>query len=384
MSIRTPGTAPTLRNDSSSLSANANHGSVQQPLSTRPPGPTVRNNMPGGPSAAGQPVTEPMGVAPALTPHVSLPGNTALSTSGSTPTPLPGQDQALSEETTEQALLSSFKAAAHSVAQLYKDARKHQRAEQAKGYDAALQDFMTFISNHPAIQEKKLRGHSEDDIRRNTSLSVDDIVTFVTNAQSMNRSALAGSEAQQQMQLQQQQHAQAQAQAQHQQQLEQQQQQELQQQQQHQHQQYLQQQQQQQLQQQQQQQQHQQQQQQEHQHQQQLNHGMHQATAGAPGLPPPAPVSIFPNEVFSFAAPIYHPGLDQQGVFPHSGPEGGIGQQMAVDSLKRRYALQDFNMAASRLAPNSARHSSNAISMDGFTFHDQQPPFKRGRRREGE
>ncbi|KAG9320179.1 hypothetical protein KVV02_003009 [Mortierella alpina] len=177
------------------------------------------------------------------------------------------------EESSEQVLLASFKAAALSVTQLYKDSLKHQRAEHAKGYEAALQDFLAFIANHPAVQEKKEQGQSEDEIRQSTSLSVDEIVSFISNA----------------------------------------------------------------------------------------------------------------RDAFTFAAPIFHPGPDQsslQGLY--SGPEGGIGQQMAVDSLKRRYALQDFNIAANRMAAANATRLSNPMNLDAFSaFHDQ-PPFKRGRRREGE
>ncbi|KAG0204049.1 hypothetical protein BGX28_003890 [Mortierella sp. GBA30] len=279
------------------------------------------------------------------------------------------------EESSEQVLLASFKAAALSVTQLYKDSLKHQRAEHAKGYEAALRDFLAFIANHPAVQEKKERGQTEDEIRHSTSLSVDDIVSFISNARSMNCSA-AGNEALQQQQ--QQLHAQEQQHLQQQQILQQQQQQQQQQQ-------YLQQ--------QQQQQQHEQQQQQQqqdhhhhhHQQQPQVNHGLLQTSADVPGLLPPASVPVFPSEAFTFTAPIFHSGLDQtalQGIYP--GPEGGIGQQMAVDSLKRRYALQDFNIAANRMAAANATRLSNPMNMDAFAaFHDQ-PPFKRGRRREGE
>ncbi|KAF9288609.1 hypothetical protein BGZ68_010909 [Mortierella alpina] len=291
------------------------------------------------------------------------------------------QQQQEVEESSEQVLLASFKAAALSVTQLYKDSLKHQRAEHAKGYEAALQDFLAFIANHPAVQEKKERGQSEDEIRQSTSLSVDDIVSFISNARSMNCTA-AGNEAlhHNPHQQQQQQHH---LQAQEQQQL--QQQQILQQQQQQQQQQYLQQQQQEQEQQRQQQQQQQQQEQQSHQNHQQQPHVTLQSSAGAAGLPPPASAPIFPSDAFTFAAPIFHPGLDQsslQGLY--SGPEGGIGQQMAVDSLKRRYALQDFNTAANRMAAANATRLSNPMNLDAFSaFHDQ-PPFKRGRRREGE
>ncbi|KAF9954467.1 hypothetical protein BGZ72_004572 [Mortierella alpina] len=274
------------------------------------------------------------------------------------------QQQQEAEESSEQVLLASFKAAALSVTQLYKDSLKHQRAEHAKGYEAALQDFLAFISNHPAVQEKKERGQSEDEIRQSTSLSVDEIVSFISNARSMNCTA-AGNEALQHQPHQQQQHLHAQEQQQLQQQILQQQQQEQEQQRQ--------------------QQQQQQQEQQNHQSHQQPSHGTLQSSAGAPGLPPPASAPVFPSDAFTFTAPIFHPGLDQsslQGLY--SGPEGGIGQQMAVDSLKRRYALQDFNIAANRMAAANATRLSNPMNLDAFSaFHDQ-PPFKRGRRREGE
>ncbi|KAG0353459.1 hypothetical protein BGZ54_002237, partial [Gamsiella multidivaricata] len=51
------------------------------------------------------------------------------------------QESVAEESSTEQVLLASFKAAALSVTQLYKDSLKHQRAEHAKGYEAALQDL---------------------------------------------------------------------------------------------------------------------------------------------------------------------------------------------------------------------------------------------------
>ncbi|KAI1314775.1 hypothetical protein EDD11_001703 [Mortierella claussenii] len=304
------------------------------------------------------------------------------------------QQQQVSEESTEQVLLASFKAAALSVTQLYKDSLKHQKAEHAKGYEAALQDFLAFIANHPAVQEKKAQGQTADEIRVTTSLSVEDIVTYLTNARSMNCAA-AGNEVQHQQQHQHQQqqlHAQAQAQAQHAHELQLQQQQLLQHQGQHeqqQQQQYLQ---------QQHQHQHQhlqqpQQQQQPHQQQDQnqVAHGLLQSSGDVSGAPTPAPAPLFPSGAFTFTPPIFHSGTDQtsfQSIF--SGPEGGIGQQTAVDSLKRRYALQDFNMAASRMAATNATRLSSPMnmnmnaSMDSFAaFHDQ-PPFKRGRRREGE
>ncbi|KAF9400917.1 hypothetical protein BGZ94_005357, partial [Podila epigama] len=322
-----------------------------------------------------------------------------------------------SDESTEQVLLASFKAAALSVTQLYKDALKHHRAEHSKGYQAALQDFLTFISSHPHVQSKKAQGRSEDEIRQTTSLSIDDIVSFIRNAQSMNCTSAAvngcttNSESQQpvfveqnqqqqaQVQAQAQAQAEAEAQAQMQAQAQAQQQHLLQQhqqeeqlqlqqqqlllQQQH-HQQQQQQQQQQQVQFQQQQQQEQQflqgQQQQLQQPHLTLGHGSFSQTATAPGLTTTGP--LFPSDAFTFTAPIFHPGLDQaalQGMFP-GGPEGGIGQQMAVDSLKRRYALQEFNMAASRMAAANAARLSNPMNLDLFGFHDGQPPYKRGRR----
>ncbi|KAG0277391.1 hypothetical protein BGZ95_006002 [Linnemannia exigua] len=367
---------------------------------------------------------------------------------------------ATADETAEQVLLSSFKAAALSVTQLYKDSLKFQRAEHAKGYEAALQDLLAFISNHPVVQEKKDLGMTEDEIRQTTSLSIDDVVRFISNARAMNcnSAAVAGVgndmhlHQQQQHQQEQQQHLQAQQaqqqaheQQQQQQQLHQQQllqQQQLQQQeQQHQHeqqqqQQFIQQQQQQQqqsmeqqhLQQQQlhhQQQQQQQLQQQQHQQQQPLSNGGGGGGGGpqlSSSIAAATPSSIFPSDAFTFTPPIFHPGLGATGttgafqsIFP--GQEGGIGQQMAVDSLKRRYALQDFNVAASRMMAG-ANHNNNTINninspansninmignngrmmgggnqplnlnlnvnMDSFgAFHDQ-PPFKRGRRREGE
>ncbi|KAG0316393.1 hypothetical protein BGZ97_006936 [Linnemannia gamsii] len=349
-------------------------------------------------------------------------------------------------ETPEQVLLASFKAAALSVTQLYKDSLKNQRAEHAKGYEAALQDLLAFITTHPVVQEKKDLGMTEDEIRQTTSLSIDDVVRFISSARAMNcnsaavaAAGVAGNELhlhQQHHQHQQQLHAQQQQQQQqqaaheqqqlHQQQLlhqQQQQQQEQQhQQEQQQQQQFLQQQQQQQtleqqqhLQQQQQQQQlhHQQQQQQLQQQQQQQQSAGGGGGGGGARLSSSiaSPSSIFPSEAFTFTAPIFHPGLGAgqaagafQSIFP--GQEGGIGQQMAVDSLKRRYALQDFNMAASRMMSGANNNNTNInnnmvssngrmmanqplnlnlnVNMDSFgAFHDQ-PPFKRNRRREGE
>ncbi|KAF9105132.1 hypothetical protein BGX29_000573 [Mortierella sp. GBA35] len=309
------------------------------------------------------------------------------------------------DETPEQVLLASFKAAALSVTQLYKDSLKNQRAEHAKGYEAALQDLLAFIANHPVVQEKKDHGMTEDEIRQNTSLSIDDIVQFISNARSANCNDLHLQ--QQQQQQQQQMHAQAQ-QAHEQQQLHQQQllhQQQQQQQEQQQQQQFLHQQQQhhtmeQQQQLQQQQQLHLQQQHQEQHQQQQLQHqqtpGSNGITGGGPRMSSSTtttPSSIFPSDAFTFTAPIFHSGLGGgqsafQSMFP--GPEGGIGQQMAVDSLKRRYALQEFSVAASRMAGTNNNRMQTPlnlnvnVNMDSFgAFHDQ-PPFKRGRRREGE
>ncbi|KAF9586356.1 hypothetical protein BGW38_006417 [Lunasporangiospora selenospora] len=303
------------------------------------------------------------------------------------------------EENMEQVLMASFRTAAASVTQLYKDSLKHQRACHAKGYETALQDLLAFISGHPSVQEKKDRGLSEDEIRQTTSLSVDDIVGFIREAQSSYRSR-HGVDISQAMPIQpqpqqtQQVHSQPQlaqqpqpGQHQHQQHHQDQlhhhqQQQHLIQQQQQQQQQYL-------------QQQHQQEQQQ---RQQQLSHGMLQASAGAPGMPPPPATTsntLFPSEAFTFTAPIFHPHMDQavlQGLFPNSGPEGGIGHQMSVDSLKRRL-VHDYNPtaaaaaaaaagAAVRLSGANATRNSSPMNIDGFTFLDQQPPFKRNRRRD--
>ncbi|KAF9122953.1 hypothetical protein BGW39_009387 [Mortierella sp. 14UC] len=366
------------------------------------------------------------------------------SNSGNTPA-AQAQGTTTADETPEQVLLSSFKAAALSVTQLYKDSLKLQRAEHAKGYEAALQDLLAFISTHPVVQEKKDLGMTEDEIRQNTSLSIDDIVRFISNARAMNcnsaaAAAVVGNDMHlhQQQQQQQQQHLQAQQQAHeqqqqqlHQQQLLQQQHQQHQQAQQEQQHQHEQQQQQQFLQQQQQQQQQQQTMEQQHLQQQQLHHQQQQQQlqqqqqqqplvgnggggGGGPRLSSSiaaAPSPIFPSDAFTFTAPIFHPGLGAgqtgafQSIFP--GQEGGIGQQMAVDSLKRRYALQDFNMATSRMMTgannNNTANSNNMlnnngrmmggnqplnlnlnVNMDAFgAFHDQ-PPFKRNRRREGE
>ncbi|KAG0221659.1 hypothetical protein BGW41_006629 [Actinomortierella wolfii] len=304
----------------------------------------------------------------------------------------------------EQALLASFKAAAQSVTQLYKDSLKFSRTEHAKGYQAALQDLLTFISTHPAVQEKKHQGQTEDEIRQNTSLSVDDIVGFIREAEARNGSHLNAEAAtsQQQQQLHaQQQLQQQQQQQQHEHMLQQQRQQEqalqqhmLQSQIQH-HQQ-------------QQQQHHHQQQQQEHHHHQQQQQPLAGHLHGTPGgimlpqataFPAAAPVAMaeFPSESFTFTAPIFHPALDQhvlQGPFPgNHGPEGGIGIQTSADSLKRRYALQDYNMAcaaattaAGRMtaAANAARFNSSPMHLDSLAWNVDPPPFKRGRRREGE
>ncbi|KAG0037185.1 hypothetical protein BGZ82_002989 [Podila clonocystis] len=90
--------------------------------------------------------------------------------------PLPTNNSSLPvPETSEQALLASFKAAALSVTQLYKDSQKHQRAEHAKGYEAGLQDILSFISSHPDVLAKQDQGQTEDEIRHNTTISVDDM-----------------------------------------------------------------------------------------------------------------------------------------------------------------------------------------------------------------
>ncbi|KAF9539700.1 hypothetical protein EC957_005118 [Mortierella hygrophila] len=361
------------------------------------------------------------------------PNNNNNNNNNSNPTPTaPTADIG---ETPEQVLMASFKAAALSVTQLYKDSLKNQRAEHAKGYEAALQDLLAFITTHPVVQEKKDLGMSEDEIRQTTSLSIDDVVRFIANARTMNSNsaaAVAGvatgnelhlhQQQQQQQQLQAQQAHEQQQQQLHQQQLlhqqQQQQEQQHQQEQQQQQQQFLQQQQQQQT---MEQQQHLQQQQQLHhqqQQQQQLQQQQQQQAlvgngggGGGPRLSSSiaSPSSIFPSDAFTFTAPIFHPGLGAgqagagafQSIFP--GQEGGIGQQMAVDSLKRRYALQDINMAASRMITGTNNNNNNTNNnmvgnngrimvnqplnlnlMDSFgAFHDQ-PPFKRGRRHEGE
>ncbi|KAI9237749.1 hypothetical protein MVEG_11626 [Podila verticillata NRRL 6337] len=101
-------------------------------------------------------------------------------------TPLPAP------ETSEQALLASFKAAALSVTQLYKDSQKHQRAEHAKGYEAGLQDILSFISSHPDVLAKQDQGQTEDEIRHNTTISVDDMVTFASSARWRNQQQQPG------------------------------------------------------------------------------------------------------------------------------------------------------------------------------------------------
>ncbi|KAG0331239.1 hypothetical protein BG000_011092, partial [Podila horticola] len=89
--------------------------------------------------------------------------------------PLQTNTQLPVPETSEQALLASFKAAALSVTQLYKDSQKHQRAEHAKGYETGLQDILSFISSHPDVLAKQDQGQTEDEIRHNTAISVDDM-----------------------------------------------------------------------------------------------------------------------------------------------------------------------------------------------------------------
>ncbi|KAG0074382.1 hypothetical protein BGZ90_010812 [Linnemannia elongata] len=395
-----------------------------------------------GPNTSQQPaVASPNLASPAITPvssrHPSLAtsegahGHGHAHAQGGQPNnnsnnPTPTAPTADVGETPEQVLLASFKAAALSVTQLYKDSLKNQRAEHAKGYEAALQDLLAFMTTHPVVQEKKDLGMSEDEIRQTTSLSIDDVVRFIANARAMNCNSAAAAgvatgndlhlhqqQQQQQQQLQAQQAHEQQQQQLHQQQLLHQQQQEQQQQQylqQHQQQQTIEQ--QQHL--QQQQQLHHQQQQQQLQQQQQQQQQALVSNGGGGGGPRlsssiASPTSIFPSDAFTFTAPIFHPGLGAgqagvgafQSIFP--GQEGGIGQQMAVDSLKRRYALQDFNTAASRMMSGTNNQNNNINSnlvgnngrmmanqplnlnlMDSFgAFHDQ-PPFKRGRRREGE
>lgn len=122
--------------------------------------------------------------------------NTMASLPSSPPTqpllPIPANHPLPAPETSEQALLASFKAAALSVTQLYKDSQKHQRAEYAKGYETGLQDILSFISSHPDVLAKQDQGQTEDEIRHNTTISVDDMVTFASSARWRNQQQQPG------------------------------------------------------------------------------------------------------------------------------------------------------------------------------------------------
>ncbi|RUS23563.1 hypothetical protein BC938DRAFT_474952 [Jimgerdemannia flammicorona] len=55
-----------------------------------------------------------------------------------------------SYESSEHALMASFKAAAFSVTQLYKDSLRQNRRAYAAGYEQCLQDLYGFLTSHPA------------------------------------------------------------------------------------------------------------------------------------------------------------------------------------------------------------------------------------------
>ncbi|KAF9404656.1 hypothetical protein BGZ94_004021 [Podila epigama] len=161
--------------------------------------------------------TAAVGVAPVAVVAASAAASaSAAETRAPTPAPIPSAAAAAAAatasstsaapETSEQILLASFKAAALSVTQLYKDSQRHQREEHAKGYEAGLQDILSFISTHPAVLAKQDQGQTEDEIRMGTSLSVDDLVTFSRNAQWRNQHQQQHQHHQQQQQQQQQQY----------------------------------------------------------------------------------------------------------------------------------------------------------------------------------
>ncbi|KAI8058238.1 hypothetical protein BDF22DRAFT_652345 [Syncephalis plumigaleata] len=55
----------------------------------------------------------------------------------------------------EQSLLASFRTAARSVTQLYKDAQRTQRFTYRQGYEQCLQDLLDFLASHPHVQQRE-------------------------------------------------------------------------------------------------------------------------------------------------------------------------------------------------------------------------------------
>ncbi|KAI9599537.1 hypothetical protein BDF19DRAFT_410183 [Syncephalis fuscata] len=71
----------------------------------------------------------------------------------------PGQDLDRNQSelaSLEQSLLSSFRTAARSVTQLYKDAQRTQRFAYRQGYEQCLQDLLDFLAGHPHVQQREV------------------------------------------------------------------------------------------------------------------------------------------------------------------------------------------------------------------------------------
>jgi hypothetical protein len=72
----------------------------------------------------------------------------------------------------EKSLLASFRTAARSVTQLYKDAQKIQRHAHQQGYEQCLQDLLDFIAAHPNVQQRDARTGS-------ALIPADDLVDYI-------------------------------------------------------------------------------------------------------------------------------------------------------------------------------------------------------------
>lgn len=83
-----------------------------------------------------------------------------------------------SYESTENALMDSFKAAALKVTTLYKDSLVQNRKAFAAGYQQALQDLYGFISSHPGVS---VRNHQHEQMCAPTEqglVPVEDLLNF--------------------------------------------------------------------------------------------------------------------------------------------------------------------------------------------------------------
>ncbi|KAL1916984.1 uncharacterized protein VTP21DRAFT_5181 [Calcarisporiella thermophila] len=78
----------------------------------------------------------------------------------------------------EQALVSSFRAAATSVTQLYKSATSLQRRAYQAGYEQCLQDLYAYLVSHPHIEAyRQHQGGSEGDVWHQ-SIPAGDVLAF--------------------------------------------------------------------------------------------------------------------------------------------------------------------------------------------------------------